>query len=161
PTRVLVIGRQNLPATPPLVEDDHFATRLLTDPDKSHLLQLQFDEKTADPDAGRRAVENGDYEAVVFVPDDFARRLEAFREALKQPNPDREPEIPSPEIFYNRAKEKSQLAYIRVRQVLDNWEDEIARLNLASTKVPPAAVNPFEFTEHDIADDQERQAVVW
>lgn len=176
PTRVLVIGRSGLPTVPSLVEGDHFAERLFAEPDKLRLLELHFAEDSdlagqhdLKPEAwARAAVEQGEYEAVVYVPPDFASRLDAFRAALveqaRSPGSgagDHASGVPSPAIFYNTAKEKSQLAYLRISRVLDSWTDEIIRQNLASSHFPESAVRPFDLHEHDVAEPSEREAVVW
>src|SRR5438874_1748079 len=70
-------------------------------------------------------------------------------------------EIPSPAVFYSTAKEKSQLAYIRVTQVLRKWTDEIGRQNLATTHLPASAVKPFEVDERDVAEAEQRNAAMW
>ncbi len=44
--------------------------------------------------------------------------------------------MPSPEVFFNTANEKSQLAYRRLRDVIDKWSDAIGRQNLASRNLP-------------------------
>ncbi|HEX3868849.1 MAG TPA: hypothetical protein VHV77_00290, partial [Pirellulales bacterium] len=49
-TRVLVIGADSLPNNPTLIEDDHFASRLFSDPAKAKLLELHFAADSADND---------------------------------------------------------------------------------------------------------------
>src|SRR5581483_10124830 len=107
-----------------LVENGQFAERLFTDPEKVRLLEVVIGEQES-TDEARREVEQGDFEAVVYVPADFAQRLGEFREELRKAVARQgqgkqakltgtdDLEIPSPEIYYNTAKEKSQLAYIR------------------------------------------------
>jgi sodium transport system permease protein len=179
PTRVEIFGVSELPDSPPLVEGSHFAERLFTDPEKVRLLDVHIadddseDSQKLDDRAkeARQAVEQGTYEAVVYFPAGFAGRLEAFREALRKAvakqgqsakaSDAEELKVPSPEIYYNTAKEKSQLAYIRVSQVLNRWTDEIGRQNLASSYLPESAVKPFDVAEHDVADRDHRDAAMW
>jgi sodium transport system permease protein len=175
PTRVLLIGVENLPQAPSLVEDDRFAARLFTDPEKIGLLEVHVNVDAPRVDlpgqegvyaAARDAVERGDYEAVICVPADFSQRLERFQTALtkaaEQRSTDRlEAEVPSPAVFYSTAKEKSQLAYLRATQVLRRWTEEIGRQNLVSTHVPAEAVKPFEVDEHDVAEAEQRHAAMW
>ncbi len=179
-TRVLVVGQESLPKTPPLIDDENkrFAAQLFTNPDKIDLLELHLTKEPIpnDPKAAekaiadaRLAVENGDYEAVVYVPPDFSDRLTKFRESLsaskptdgKSTTPSSEADVPSPEIFYTTAKEKSQLAYLRVSQVLDRWTEEIGRENLASRDLPETAAKPFTLSETDVADEGYRKAALW
>src|SRR5580704_13830042 len=42
PTRVLVLGRDALPPSPPLIEGDRFAERLRGEMEKLHLVELHF-----------------------------------------------------------------------------------------------------------------------
>ena len=59
----------------------------------------------------------GKYDAVVYFPPDFAERLAGFRRTLPAAEPDasrhRRKRVPQPEIFYNTASDKSQVAYDR------------------------------------------------
>lgn len=170
-TRVLVIGRESLPEKPELIVADRFAERLFVDPEKVDLLELTFEAPGFSPDMteeqiaqrARAAVESGEFEAVVFVPSDFGARLAAFRDKLRDsPTAGHDmSDVPSPEIYFSTAKEKSQLAYIRVEQVLDHWTQEIVRDNLARRNVPESAVKPFTLAEHDVADADHRQAAIW
>jgi sodium transport system permease protein len=171
PTRVLVLGAEDLPQTPALIEAGHFAPALLSDPERQRLVELSFAEVPAAKAAqrARESVEQGDYEAVICVPPGFARRLDSFRRDLSQRaaherrlgKVNADPRVPSPEIYYNTAKEKSQLAYLRVTKVLDRWTEEIGRENLKSSDLPELAARPFVLTEHDMAEEGQRKAAVW
>src|ERR1700753_2264917 len=44
PTRVLMLGAEDLPKSPPLVQDGQFAPELLSDPDRQRLVELHFAE---------------------------------------------------------------------------------------------------------------------
>jgi len=70
-------------------------------------------------------------------------------------------DIPHPELVYNTAKEKSQLAYVRLKEVLDEWNNAIGRDNLASRNLPESTAKPFQFNHHDVADNADRQAAMW
>ncbi|HEX4149313.1 MAG TPA: ABC transporter permease, partial [Pirellulales bacterium] len=171
PTRVLLLGGADLPTTPALIEDGQFAPQLLSDPDRQRLIELHLATVPAKEAAqrARRGVEDGEFEAVVCVPPDFARRLELFRQDLnhrashdgRSAAAAEDLRVPSPEIYYNTAKEKSQLAYIRVSKVLDRWTDEIGRENLKSSDLPELTARPFGLTGHDIAEEEQRKAAVW
>lgn len=179
-TRVEVIGADQLPDSPPLLEDGHFAAGLFSQPDKVKLLDVTVvdpESETADsPDEGaggespierraRRAVQQGACEAVVYFPPDFAQRLEAFRDSLSRRDgqaPAQELAVPSPEIFFNTAKEKSQITHSRVTVILDRWREAIGRLNLATSHLPESAAKPFKLAEHDVAAERgHRDAAVW
>ncbi len=187
PISVLVVGARDMVGVPPLFEDDRFAEELFTDPYKRNLIEVDF--ASAEPrqrdDADSvmvftpaetgEAVIAGRYDAAVYFPLDFADRLEAFREAIQQRAQQREgngvsksPEIevplqiPSPEIIYNTANEKSQLAFARLSEVLRQWKERIGETNLEASGVSPAVAKPFEVETADVADQTGlRGAAVW
>lgn len=175
PTRILLLGAEQLPALPPLVVDGQFDERLFSDASRARLIQLdsaavwpQFREMGDLAAAAREGIREGAFEAVVHFPPDFAQRLAGFQELLKQRN--RQPEdeaarealeVPGPEVYFNTAKEKSQLAFLRVSQVLERWREEIGRHNLAESNLPESAARPFEVAEHDTSDQHLREAALW
>src|SRR5690242_1264291 len=96
-TRVRVIGAEQLPAAPQLIDKNFFSAELFNDPSKAKLLEVvqvepEFKSKSSSLDAkqlhdevaaeARRCVQQGECEAVVYFPPDFAQRLAAFRESL-------------------------------------------------------------------------------
>lgn len=173
-TRVLVIGADELPDAPQLIEGDHFAERWFSSAPKARLLQLAFltgEAKTRSAkeifDDARRSVAQGEYEAVVYFPPGFGRRLDEFRQSLAghRDAGAEEPSklaVPGPEVYYNTAKEKSQITFIRVEQVISRWTEAIGKQNLADSHLPDTAARPFELAEHDVAVEHgHRDAAVW
>lgn len=176
-TRVLVLGFHEPDGVPKLIRRDadgtlHFADELFDKVDDVRLLQLEL-KTDVDPkseaviEAARNAVQRGEFEAVVYFPPDFNLRLNEFRKQLQRSDStagsaksDR-PEVPSPELFYNTAKEKSQLAYVRLKEVLDSWSYAVGRENLASRNLPATTAHPFKFEHHDVAERDERRAAMW
>src|ERR1043166_8618758 len=49
PTRVYMLGAEHLPATPKLIDENHFAQWLFRDPESTRLLELHF--AKAEPEA--------------------------------------------------------------------------------------------------------------
>lgn len=119
--------------------------------------------------AAEKAVQDGLYEAVVFFPSDFNGKLQEFRRELRTSDSNapgtatalEKAVVPSPEVFYNASKEKSQLAFIRLREVLHRWSDAIGRENLASRNLPETTAKPFDFANKDIAEKGQRDAALW
>ncbi len=166
-----------------LLEGNQFATGLFSEPGKAKLLEVTVvdpESEPADSTAGqeqgdegkssierraRRAVQQGACEAVVYFPPDFAQRLQAFRDSLARRDdqtPAQDLAVPSPEIFFNTANEKSQITHSRVTVILERWREEIGRLNLAASHLPESAAKPFKLTEHDVAAERgHRDAAVW
>ncbi len=140
PTRVWVIGAPDLPGEPPLIEEGRFAARFFTDrPASGRLLELTLHDDVSREEAAA-AVQEGRCEAALYFPADFASRIRAFREALKERTqrasqtpaaPDAELsvplEVPQPEIIYTMANEKSPLASIRLSEVCGDGRKRSAR----------------------------------
>jgi sodium transport system permease protein len=174
PTHVLVIGAETLPESPRLIDGHHFDQAWFTSADRAGLLELAFPGEGPAPDPSSKTfeqakagVERGEYEAIVYFPPDFGGRLAEFRASLARrlergAGEHVEVGVPSPEIYYNTAKEKSQITFVRVSTVLNRWTDEIGRQNLAESHLPESAAHPFELEEHDVAVELgRRDAAVW
>lgn len=187
PTRVLVIGAERLvdssgddalPKLPLLLDERAFAERLFSRADDARLLEV-IREDGGDPAEGapeiatraRELVDSEAYEAVVYFPPDFAEQLSAFRHGLlakadakttpATPEATAERPVPSPKIFFNTAKEKSQLSYFRISEVLAKWTGEIGQQNLAATHLPATVAKPFDVDDEDVADEGQREAAIW
>ncbi len=211
PSKVLIVGKGNLPKSPPLVEGREFASGLFGESDDvrpgelapRQRLQLHFagaqppgdapvpphpqtgarapvenegKEKTEEQEArtlARAAVEQGQYDAAVYFPPDFAGRLEAFRQAIRYRLEQTLPEeggndghvpdellpsdIPKPEIFYSTATEKSQIAFARVSDVLGRWRQELVKQELVAVGLPRSTTHPFEVQTADVAEGTGRR----
>ncbi len=111
-------------------------------------------------------MQTGDYDVVVCFPSDFAQRMVAFRNALahhRQHPTDAAapPEVPSLQIYYNSAKEKSQVAFARVSDVLGRWQEAIGQQNLKESDLPAAAIRPFAFPDTNVAEPSQQRAALW
>jgi sodium transport system permease protein len=174
-THLLIVGADELPTSPKLIEGNHFASEWFRKADSSGLLELSFstDGSSADEpsksvsDDARQAVQRGKYEAVVYFPPGFGDRLREFRDRMAQQlktaaAAEPQPTVPSPEIYYNTAKEKSQITFGRISAVMSRWIDAIGKQNLAENHLPESAAHPFELKEHDVAAELgHRDAAVW
>jgi len=173
PTSVLIVGAEELEGLPKLFDDGRFTVRLFERPAQRQLLTLTFAANdSSQPEAARRAVQKREYDAAVYFPRGFADRLLAFRQEIKERQPDRdtatgrslewEPQVPSPEILYSTATEKSQLAFARVASVLRAWTDEVGKVNLTAGGVPTKAARPFDVESADVAQEVGRRgAAMW
>ena len=181
PTSVLVFGARQLQGLPPLVDGTHFVQKIVSD-EKLLTVELANDEPASTgirrSDAGqiaaaRRAVQSGRYDAALCFPADFAARLDAIRAAIHRRNaPDGKskhdstarraaepPAVPSPEVIYNTANDKSHVAHTRLAEVLRHWTDAVGRTNLEAGGLPALAARPFEVHMTDVADDAGRRGV--
>ena len=116
----------------------------------------------------KEAMRAGDYDAIVCFPPNFSERLEAFRQSLVRRQQkghlgeaNVSPEVPSPQIYYNSAREKSQVAFLRLDQVLWAWQDAIGQQNLKESNVPATAVRPFSLPQTDVAEPTQHNAALW
>jgi sodium transport system permease protein len=176
---------------PPLVEEKHFAAGLFDDPELQKNLVLarpedfpKFDDELSDiPEARdstgeegtssevgetdpfdratRELLDSGAVEAILVFPDGFDDRLRAVRQALVDRKSSEAAELPEPAILYNSADDKSQLAQLRLEQVLRRWRSELTEKNLTASNVPVEATKPFELKPRDLAQAQQRQAAMW
>lgn len=173
PTEVLLIGQQNLPASPPLIEGNRFAAQLFAKPAGNRLLEVHAysgDQARPNPksdktdplaDYAAAQVRDGKFPLVVYFPDDFAAQLAQRREQTSARHPDDARRLPEPRLFYNSAVEKSQLAYLRVTDVLDRWRKRIATEELAAAGISPEVIKPFELKPDDVASTERREAAPW
>ncbi len=171
PFRVMVVGQQALPETPPLVTGEHFDKRLFDDPEQDKLLELSFPPQSAAGDiarsteVARRMLSEGDLEAVLIIPGDFKQQLTDFRSKLPERGgwqPDQaKNSLPRPKLIYNEAKENSRLAEVRLQRVLQSWSEAIGRENLAEAGLPEAAAVPFHIESDNVAPANRRGVAGW
>jgi sodium transport system permease protein len=64
-------------------------------------------------------------------------------------------------LLFNSANDKSQLAQLRIEQVLRRWRTTLTEQNLTASNVPVEATKPFELQPRDLAEAQQRQAAIW
>ncbi len=77
-------------------------------------------------------------------------------------SPEATPRIPSPEIIYTTANERSQNGCNRLVAVLERWREELGKSNLAAGGVPDSAARPFSLEKKDIAEETPfREAAIW
>ncbi|HEY4759548.1 MAG TPA: ABC transporter permease subunit, partial [Thermoguttaceae bacterium] len=182
PSEVLILAGQNLEQLPPLFENKQFAARLFSDEDRADLLELYFApdeprEKIQDKNGwleeARRQVEAGRFDAALYFPPDFVERLNYFRQAIEdrvrnraaiKDSPDLKIHlsVPSPEIIYTTATEKSQIAFVRLSEVLRRWTELIGEENLVAGGLPSEAIRPFTLESADLAlESGLRGAATW
>ncbi len=128
----------------------------------------------------RNQVQSGKCDAALYFPADFAGRMRDFRESLDfaasnklqgaprdldrpdkadgsgklaEKNPFFQPAtIPSPEIIYTTANEKSQIAFKRISDAMQRWTELIGESTLKDAGLPVIALKPFTLDQADIAE---------
>jgi len=191
PTQILIAGASDViddPDLPRLVDDElknRFNYLLFTEPATVRLLHLHFltegpeEDGAAPPDLraeAARAVLVGEYSAAIYFPPDFADQMEKCRQAnlsrLEEFRADKangesveaEPplDVPEPEIIFSSANEKSQIAFARLSDVLENWKEEILKEQLVAVGLPRSTAKPFDVETSDVAEGTGlRGAALW
>jgi sodium transport system permease protein len=185
--KVLVIGSDQLSGgdgLPPLIANGQFATDVAGDAKVAEWLHLEIPEsapKAVNGDAAaalerelqvaEERLKSGDVQVVLSFPPDFGDRLHELRAQAKAAaaGTDTKPAdesaapvtIPEPQLIYNSGKEKSRVAHKQVEQILDAWKTQIVRENLLASRVPANVARPFDLKPHDVAERQQRQALMW
>ena len=181
-TTVEVVGAENLRDVPPLLRDGHFDAPLCVEAGvEPGLLEVHLAPDATSPEdaaavaaATRREVAAGKWDVAVVFPRDFAEQLTAFRRSIEEQSAHGEQgkntasqpaavrHVPSPELIYTTANERSEIANSRLASVLRCWTEEVGRNNLLAGGVPATAMQPFEVTTADVAEHTAyRGAAVW
>ncbi len=185
PTQVFIAGAREVTGDgelPPLIVNGRFADYLFEgDPTRSRLLKVEFTppEGEADSELPRGEitseqatdwVRRGVFEVVVVFPPDFTNQLEAYRQGLLELREgsvkddgelDLTLRVPGPSIYHNSANEKSQIAYLRVSQVIHRWTEMIGQSNLEYSGVPETAADPVDVANVDVAESGHKDAAIW
>jgi sodium transport system permease protein len=171
PIRVWLLGAENLPQVPALLEGDAFAEAICPQ-EESRSIELtvapKADQSIAKTDASARAqeaIENQEFDAVIYIPPNFAAELDKFHEKLTftKPTPGEvgASDVPKPEVFANTASDKSRVAYERVDRILSRWRGAVIAKNLEARNIPLEATRPFEVVNIDIAEEGSRRIAIW
>src|SRR5688572_30145609 len=173
PSRVKIIGLPSVGDLPALVEEDRIADQWLGErlPGKSVQVELQpHPAKAPTTDASQikndaeEAIRSEAFQVVIYFPPDFAEQLDALRLKVieRQTNGSSQtPRVPRPIVYFNGADEKSQFTQVRVESALRRWTDAIGARLLSEGNLPAVAAHPFEVEPSDVAEPEQRQAVVW
>lgn len=170
PTRVWVVGASQLPEDPPLLTDIDGSPRLVGEgaddrieiTTESNLVPSSADDENMRL-AAKSAIQEGLADAVLYIPPDFQQQLAAFRRGLSggETSETGQWAVPSPQIYYNTAKDKSRIAYVRVDAALRRWREAVVVQTLRDRQIPLAVTRPFEVAGSDVAEAAGRQAALW
>ncbi|QDT66540.1 ABC transporter permease subunit/CPBP intramembrane protease [Calycomorphotria hydatis] len=103
-------------------------------------------------------------DVLIAFPEGLAEQFQKVNELIKERGADTadvEFEVAQPYIVGNKAYEKSQLADIRVRRAMSNWEDALLTERLKSANLPASLPNPIDPVYVDVAMDSDRSASLW
>lgn len=127
--------------------------------EKNRLETEASDLKTAMGDAFAKSR----IQVLIFVPEGFSNHLaELGRRVVERQTKDvAADQIPRPEILFNRADDKSYLAYNRVRDVFDAWEAAILKRQLEQARLPQDLTHPVQPRLTNLALDEQVAANLW
>lgn len=102
---------------------------------------------------------------VIVFPTGFGKLHEEVDRLLEQKdfNSAQWNEMPflHPLIVMNRASEKSDVAYRKLREALERWEQELLNRRLQAANLPPTLPDPVNAISVDIAGQEQVAASVW
>ncbi len=170
PTKVWIVGADYLPSDPPLLEGESFQPDLLSVPESRLLLLDVTTQVPADvpPDEfaqyARELIQSGKYAAVVRFPKGFREALARFRDTNRTPSDEtevQEPQLPTPELIFDAASDKSRIANGRIRRVLSAWQRAIVRQYLTQRNISPSVTDPFHIKDVDVSVEMSRRTAFW
>jgi sodium transport system permease protein len=178
PTRIWIIGTQNLPqeeALALLSRDNKDFNPSLFPESKPTRLSIKVskrlpEEATAETIAAyaQQVIEAEEHEIIVYFPDMFAKQLRDFRDQItayrtEEISADQldATVVPAPQIYVNSANDKSQLGFRRTDNILRQWRQQIVKESFRESRIPEQVNNPFQLEKHDVAKPATKKAVVW
>ena len=150
---VVVVGDENLPEFPPLLNESRngFAPNLFeasVEAERLEVVPKPAKGQWLDPKFRERMTRNHSAEAIVTLPKDLRRQIEAK-------------ETPQLSIDYDSADEPSQFTYQRVKEVLSRWQKTIVSRRLKEDKLPASYTEPLKIKPVDSATEAEVGSSVW
>jgi sodium transport system permease protein len=153
PRKVIVVGRENLPPEPPLLEraGTRFDRSLFDSYDEADRLEvkaLPSGGPWLDQERAKRVIHDGLADAIVLIPADLRQKLEKGGE-LSTP------------IEHDSTDERSQITYLRVKEVLERWSKKIGANRLKRRDLPENYTNPIQIKGADVASSEEQGGSIW
>ncbi|MEA2630119.1 MAG: sodium transport system permease protein, partial [Chloroflexota bacterium] len=139
--------------TPPLLNStrDGFAPALCDSPAEAGRRKVTLERLEGpwlDPDYRKQAVRAGVADAILAIPKDLRQRL-ATIESEQLP------------IHYDSTDERSQITYLRLKEVLGRWKGEVVTGRREHDRLPPSYTDPFQIQSEDAASASEQGVNVW
>ena len=187
PTRIWIVGTENLPENPALIHEGQFEATLL-EPGESALIELElstgndqrfhrlvglFKESQHKENASKlvdRLIQlemaEREIDLAVFVPQKIHSANSPRDEA---PTSEREPTknfaslggSPTVYVFRNSAADKSNMAAERLNKILGKWQQNMFATVLKQKNIDQSAIEAFQVAHADVAEDQWKQAATW
>ena len=170
PTRIWMVGMENLPDSPQLVVDGSLNPEWIGD-ENPELLQIAApnDQDVVFYDLVRKAHDEqsmpGDPELVNEMIDREMKSrivdLAVVFTPSKVASEDEEPIGPSVFLLHNSANERSAIASERVASIVNRWRNATVQSSLDSHGVPLSVVNGIPISRADVSAKSKRQAATW
>ncbi|MFT4556928.1 MAG: sodium transport system permease protein [Planctomycetaceae bacterium] len=104
-------------------------------------------------------------QVLMIVPEGFAENLKSVNTLLadRSVGNDELMNLPllRPILVRNRADEKSDVAYRRVREAIDKWERQLLKDRLELAQLPETVPDPVSLLSIDVANEEEIAASMW
>jgi sodium transport system permease protein len=102
-------------------------------------------------------------QVLIVIPDGLKENIERVNRLIAERDNSQVEDFtyPRPTIVKNRADDKSVVAYARVREVLNAWEDEVLRQRLSAAELPEELTKPVGSAPLDLAAEEQVSANVW
>ena len=179
-TRILVIGEDELPPSPPLIinidgqrslyggnadrasehNGDNAELLELVAAEPGEFAGLSNDEVEA---IAKVAIDNGNYDAVIYFPPDFSDQLARYRNRFRNGRSDRgeASEIPKPFVYAKTSKDASRIANERINSAVQEWGATIYAQTLEDIGVEISEFRPIKATTIDVAEEASIRAHLW
>jgi sodium transport system permease protein len=153
PRTVILLGAEHLPAEPPLLNAGHdgFDPSLFDSEAEAARLRVEVQPEQShwtNPMAQRVGLRGGLADAVVTVPADIHVQIQKLKS----------PDLP---VAYDSANERSQITYLRVREVIERWRERIVSRRLKEDNKPAGYIEPVRVKAVDVATRAESGGSVW
>ncbi len=150
---VVVVGSENLPGRPPLLNAarDGFDPALFARKKDAEQLKVIIPRPGSSwdlPDAAGQAVRDRRADAIVRIPPEVRREVEAAGSA----------DLP---IVFDSTDEPSQNTYQQLRQILGAWGDAIVEGRLDRDGKPPGYTHPVQLLAEDVAPEGKVGVNLW
>ncbi len=153
PKKVRLVGAENLPEQPKLLNEDgtRFNPALFDSPSEADFLVVEVAPPGPpwnDPKRWEEAVRNREVKAVIEIPKNLAAQLESEKDVDLS-------------IVYNRADETSQITELRLKEVVERWKKTIVAKRLVRDNRSEGYTEPVRTKGVDVATAGEVGGSVW
>jgi sodium transport system permease protein len=150
---VVVVGAEFLAKAPPLLDSrgNGFNPALFDSPVEAEKLVVRAEPASgswSDESRVEQALRRGEVSALMVIPADLSEQLE------------RDAEIDIP-IRYRSTDDTSQLAYLRLKEVLSRWRKNIVAGRLKRDRKSESYSEPIQVKSMDVATAHEVGSVLW